>query len=68
MRARAPGRGGGGMLRHMAGRAGIGKRVHPHGLPHALAGELRQAGADVVTISKLLAIHPSRLPAATGST
>jgi integrase/recombinase XerD len=30
------------------------KRVHPHGLRHTFADELRSAGADVVTISKLL--------------
>ena len=42
------------MLRRMADRAGIEKRVHPHGLRHTFAKELRQAGVDVVTISKLL--------------
>lgn len=30
------------------------KRVHPHGLRHTYAEELCRAGADVVTISKLL--------------
>jgi integrase/recombinase XerD len=42
------------MLKRLAARAGIDKRVHPHGLRHTYADELRRAGADVVTISKLL--------------
>ena len=42
------------MLKRYAAKAGIEKRVHPHGLRHTFADELRQAGADVVTISKLL--------------
>jgi site-specific recombinase XerD len=43
-----------GLLRRLAGKAGIEKRVHPHGLRHTFADELRAAGVDVVTISKLL--------------
>jgi integrase/recombinase XerD len=42
------------MLRRMAARAGVERRVHPHALRHTFADELRQAGMDVVTISKLL--------------
>jgi site-specific recombinase XerD len=42
------------MLARMASAAGVDKRVHPHGLRHTFADELRQAGVDVVTISKLL--------------
>lgn len=42
------------MLKRYAARAGVDKRVHPHGLRHTYADELRRAGADVVTISKLL--------------
>lgn len=42
------------MLKRRAAKAGIEKRVHPHGLRHTFADELRQAGADVVTIQKLL--------------
>src|SRR5262249_47718028 len=42
------------MLKRAAKRAGVVKRVHPHGLRHTFADELRQAGVDVVTISKLL--------------
>lgn len=42
------------MLNRMAARAGVDKRVHPHGLRHTFANELRAAGVDVVTISKLL--------------
>ncbi len=34
--------------------ADLGKRVHPHGLRHTFADELRRSGMDVVTISKLL--------------
>jgi site-specific recombinase XerD len=34
--------------------AGLGRRVHPHALRHTYADELRRAGVDVVTISKLL--------------
>jgi site-specific recombinase XerD len=42
------------LLHRLAGEAGIEKRVHPHGLRHTFADELRAAGVDVVTISKLL--------------
>lgn len=42
------------MLKRAAAKAGVDKRVHPHGLRHTYADELRKAGADVVTISKLL--------------
>ena len=41
------------MMKRRAQRAGIVKRVHPHGLRHTFADELR-ALVDVVTISKLL--------------
>lgn len=43
-----------GLLHRLAAAAGIDKRVHPHGLRHTFADELRAAGVDVVTISKLL--------------
>jgi integrase/recombinase XerD len=43
-----------GLLRRLAVRAGIGKRVHPHGLRHTFAVELEGAGTPVTTISKLL--------------
>jgi site-specific recombinase XerD len=42
------------LLHRLAADAGIEKRVHPHGLRHTFADELRAAGVDVVTISKLL--------------
>ena len=42
------------MLRRLGGYAGIDKRVHPHGLRHTYANELREAGADVVVIQKAL--------------
>lgn len=42
------------LLKRLADGAGIDKRVHPHGLRHTFADELRAAGMDVVTISKLL--------------
>jgi site-specific recombinase XerD len=42
------------MLKRRAAKAGIDKRVHPHGLRHTYAEELLRAGADVVTIQKLL--------------
>jgi site-specific recombinase XerD len=42
------------LLHRLAAEAGIEKRVHPHGLRHTFADELRSAGVDVVTISKLL--------------
>jgi site-specific recombinase XerD len=31
--------------------ARIAKRLHPHGLRHALAVELREEGVDIATIS-----------------
>lgn len=42
------------MLKRYAAKAGIDKHVRPHGLRHTYADELRKAGADVLTISKLL--------------
>jgi site-specific recombinase XerD len=42
------------LLKRLAARAGIDKRVHPHGMRHTYADELRRSGVDVVTISKLL--------------
>jgi hypothetical protein len=42
------------LLHRLGGRAGIDKRVHPHGLRHTFADELRRSGVDVVIISKLL--------------
>jgi site-specific recombinase XerD len=42
------------LLQRLAAKSGVEKRVHPHGLRHTFADELRSAGADVVTISKLL--------------
>lgn len=42
------------MLHRLAAAASIEKRVHPHGLRHTFADELRRSGVDVVTISKLL--------------
>lgn len=42
------------LLRRLADKAGIEKRVHPYGLRHTFADELRAAGMDVVQISKLL--------------
>jgi|SRR5579871_1047850 len=42
------------MLKRATAKAGIEKRVHPHALRHTYADELRKAGVDVVTISKLL--------------
>ncbi len=44
----------GNLLHRLAGRAGVDKRTHPHGLRHTFADELRAAGVDVVVISKLL--------------
>jgi integrase/recombinase XerD len=43
-----------GLLRRLAARAGVSKRVHPHGLRHTFAVELEAAGTPVTTISKLL--------------
>ena len=42
------------MLNRMAKRAGIDKRVHPHGLRHTGASELRSEGVDIGVISKQL--------------
>lgn len=42
------------MLNRAAQRAGIDKRVHPHGLRHAYAAELLQAGVPVTTIQQML--------------
>ena len=42
------------LLHRLAGQAGIGKRVHPHGLRHTYAAELEDAGLTVSEISKLL--------------
>jgi integrase/recombinase XerD len=43
-----------GLLRRLAAKAGIEKRVHPHGLRHTFAVELEAAGVPVTVISKLL--------------
>jgi site-specific recombinase XerD len=43
-----------GLLRRLGAKAGISKRVHPHGLRHTFAVELEHAGTPVTTISKLL--------------
>jgi len=45
------------MLKRYARRAGIEKRVHPHGLRHTFACELEAEGVSVTTISKLLGHH-----------
>jgi site-specific recombinase XerD len=42
------------MLRRLAAKAEITKRVHPHGFRHTFAVELEAAGTPVTTISKLL--------------
>jgi site-specific recombinase XerD len=42
------------MLHRLGAKAGLERRVHPHGLRHTFADELRRSGVDVVTISKLL--------------
>lgn len=42
------------LLHRLGEHAGIGKRVHPHGLRHSFAFELEQAGTPVTVISKLL--------------
>jgi integrase/recombinase XerD len=42
------------LMKHLADKAGIEKRVHPHGLRHTFAVELEQAGTPVSTISLLL--------------
>jgi integrase/recombinase XerD len=43
-----------GLLRRLGAKAGISKRVHPHGLRHTFAVELEDAGTPVTVISKLL--------------
>lgn len=43
-----------GLLRRLAAKGGVDKRVHPHGLRHTFAVELEAAGTPVTTISKLL--------------
>lgn len=43
-----------GLLRRLGAKAGVDKRVHPHGLRHTFAVELEHAGTPVTTISKLL--------------
>jgi site-specific recombinase XerD len=43
-----------GLLKRLAGNAGIEKRVHPHGLRHTFAVELDAAGTSISVISKLL--------------
>ena len=42
------------LLKQLARRAGIERRVHPHGLRHTHAAELRAEGIDVGIISKQL--------------
>jgi integrase/recombinase XerD len=42
------------LLKRLASKAGIDKRVHPHGLRHTFAFELQEQGVPVATISKLL--------------
>ena len=42
------------VLHRLGDRAGVDKRVHPHGLRHTFAFELQDAGTPMVTISKLL--------------
>lgn len=43
-----------GLLHRLGPRAGVTKRVHPHGWRHTFAAEMEAAGATVTTISKLL--------------
>lgn len=42
------------LMRRLGERAGIQKRVHPHGLRHTHACELRKEGVDIGVISKQL--------------
>ena len=42
------------LLHRLGAKAGVDKRVHPHGLRHTFAYELQEAGTPVVVISKLL--------------
>lgn len=51
------------LLHRLADQAGVDKRVHPHGLRHTFAVELRRSGTDIGVISKLLG-HRSTLTTA----
>jgi site-specific recombinase XerD len=42
------------LLSRLAEKAGVEKRVHPHGLRHTFAVELERAGTPVTVVSKLL--------------
>lgn len=42
------------MMKRLAARAGIDKRVHAHGLRHTHAAQLRAEGVDIAIISKQL--------------
>ena len=42
------------LLKRLAAKAGIDKRVHPHGLRHTYAAELERGGVRLVQISRLL--------------
>jgi integrase/recombinase XerD len=42
------------LLRRLGAKAGIDKRIHPHGLRHTFAVELDASGMSVTAISKLL--------------
>ena len=42
------------LLRRLATKAGILKRVHPHGLRHTMATEMRREGVDIVLIQRQL--------------
>lgn len=42
------------LLKRLAAKAGVEKRVHPHGLRHTFAVELRREGADLLIIQKSL--------------
>jgi site-specific recombinase XerD len=42
------------LMKRLGSKAGIEKRVHPHGLRHTHAAELRQEGVDIGVISKQL--------------
>ncbi len=42
------------MIKRLGDRAGIDKRVHPHGLRHTGAAEMRAEGIDIGVISKQL--------------
>lgn len=51
------------MLKRQAARAGIGKRVHPHGLRHTLAAELAAEGVPINIISRQLGHRSSAVTA-----